>query len=82
MIACSVILAIPVSTILAIHSTRISYIIKRNALNGTSLEKMHRINKEVTRFLLKKKGRKGRKKVIDTDGCILIIFGEGGSVHG
>ncbi len=38
--------------------------IKRNALNGTSLEKIHRINKGATRFLLKKRNRRGRKKLL------------------
>jgi hypothetical protein len=40
------------------------------------------INREVTKFLLKKEGRKGRKKVIEKDCCIFLIFGEGGYVNG
>jgi hypothetical protein len=38
--------------------------------------------RKVTRFLLKKKGRRGRKKVIEKDCRIFIIFGEGGYDNG
>jgi hypothetical protein len=36
----------------------------------------------IIKFLLKKKGRKGRKKVIEKDRCIFIILGERGYGHG
>jgi len=46
--------------------------------NSTENNLIRQIDRKVTRFLLKKEGRRGRKKVIEKDHRIFIIFGRRG----
>jgi hypothetical protein len=50
--------------------------------NSTENDSIRQIDGKVTRFLLKREGRRGRKKVIEKECRIFIIFWEGGYDNG